>query len=386
MTTGTAGGAGVADGAEKIGAAAMLRGFVSSGLLGAAVACFVVGPVTGRTGLLAVGGGLVAAVVLLLVVRKAVRRGSTPPPAGPRRALARIESRRALSSESGDIPVEFVLTVAPDDAPAYRAKFTQDINLVDIPDYRPAGIVVVEYRPDRLWKVEIVTEPDAGWARRAREESVDSAPESTLATVPAEGCGFCLLMLVGLLLGAAAVVFAFRGDLFDDDGGSGPRPATVTSTSTTMSTVRITGDAMLVPGRMRAAAEALITLMGTDKATEVGIGEDMVSVAAPKASAPGLVDSFRFRDGKAEATGPHGTRQPDGPLIDLRALPYDRLLFLVVEAKATLGLTPDTWHISVRHAAGTGALEITVTVSDSYGGASLRADAEGNVVGRSPRR
>ncbi|WTW96307.1 hypothetical protein OG216_24360 [Streptomycetaceae bacterium NBC_01309] len=391
MTTssaGAAGGAGVADRTGGPGAAALLRGFVSGGLVGAAVACFVVGPVTDRMNLLAVGGGLIAANILLLALPRAVRRRSTPPRPGPQLALGRIESRRALSSESGDIPVEFVLTVAPDDAPAYRAKFTQAINLVDIPDYKPAGIVVVEYRPDQPWKVEIVTAPAAEWVRRAREEAVDSAPESTLAAPPAEGCGFCLLMLVGLLLGAAVVVFAFRGDLFDDDGTPNAAQSTTrtTSSSTTMGTVRITGDVMLMPGQMRGAAEQLIALMGTDKATELSIDEDFMSVAAPKPSDPGLVDSFRFRDGKAEATGPHGTRRPDEPLIDLRALPYDRMLFLVVEAKATLGLAPDTWHISFHRVAGTDALEIIVTVGDSYGGASLRADAEGNVVERSPRR
>ncbi|MGW0660268.1 hypothetical protein [Streptodolium elevatio] len=368
------------------GAAALLRGFLSGGLVGAALACFVVGPVTDRMNLLGFGAGLIAANVLLLAIPKAVRRRSAPARPGPRRALARIESRRALSSESGDIPVEFVLTVAPDDASAYRAKFTQSINLVDIPDYKPAGIVVVEYRPDQLWKVQIVTEPDAAWARRAREEAVDSAPASTLATMPTEGCGFCLLMLVGLLLGAAAVVFAFRGDLFDDDGTSGSPNVTSTTTSTTSSTVRITGDVMLMPGQMRGAAEQLIALMGTDKATELSIDEDFMSVAAPKPADPGLVDSFRFRDGKVEATGPHGTRRPDEPLIDLRALPYDRMLFLVVEAKAALGLTPETWHMSFHRAPDTGELEIIVTVGDSYGGASLRADAEGNVVERSPRR
>jgi hypothetical protein len=31
------------------------------------------------------------------------------------------------------------------DGPAYRAEVTQDINLVDLPDYRPRGILVVQY-------------------------------------------------------------------------------------------------------------------------------------------------------------------------------------------------------------------------------------------------
>lgn len=388
---GSAGSTGAADRTTLFGPAALARGFVLNAVVGAGLALMVVGPVIDRMVLLGVGAGMLAADALLVTVLRAMRRRSAPPGASPgqrqapRLALGRIESRRALSSESGDIPVEFVLTVAPDDAPAHRVKFTQDINLVDLGDYKSAGIVVVEYRPDQLWRAEIVTEPDAEWARRAREESVDSAPESALAKAPTEGCGACLVALVGLLLGAAVVVFAYRDELFDDDGG-GSRTTTVetTTSSTTMGATRITGEVMLLPGEMRKSAEKLIALMGTDKAVEFSIDEDYMSAAAPKPSDPGLVDSFRFRDGKAEATGPHGTRKPNDPLVDLQVLPYDQLMLLVLEAKSTLGVTSESWHISFTHNRS-GALEITVTISDSYGGASLRADAQGKVIERSPR-
>ncbi|WP_436785899.1 hypothetical protein [Yinghuangia sp. YIM S10712] len=372
---------------EKSGVGALARGFGSGAFIGAGLAGCVVAMVIGEWTPAAIGLGLIAANIVLVVVWQKYAARGRPPRPEPRLALARIESRRALSSEHADIPVEFVLTVAPDDAAGFRAKVTQDINLVDIPDYKPRTVIVVEYRPDRPWDVKIVTEPDDHWARRAETESIDSAPESAMATPAAEeGCGFCLVALAGLLIGAAIVVFAWRGDLFDDDEGPGST-TTTTVTGTSSTQVTITGEIMLMPGQMRGAVEELIALAGTDKAVSIGIDEDYVSVEAPKPTDPRLVDSFRFRDDKARTEGPSGTRSAsDEPLIDLRALPYERLPQLVIEAKATLGIAaPTSWHISFDHDPITGALEIGVSVRDDYGHASLTADAQGNVTERSPR-
>ncbi|KPI32537.1 hypothetical protein OV320_1748 [Actinobacteria bacterium OV320] len=51
--------------------------------------------------------------------------------------------------------MRFGLTVAPDDAPAHRVEITQHINLVELPVCRPHGILVVQYPPDRPWRVSI---------------------------------------------------------------------------------------------------------------------------------------------------------------------------------------------------------------------------------------
>lgn len=219
---------------EKPGPLVLARGTLISGLLGAGLACIVVGPVIDRQRVFFAGWLVcLTAVAVVPMFRKITNRPR------PRRvrpepviALARIESRRALSSEGGDIPIEFVLTVAPDDASAFRAKFDQHINLVDVPDYKPRGVVVVSYRPDRPWDVTIVTEPDEAWARRAATESVDSAPESTLIRPTAEdlGCATCLLSVAGFLAGAAVVIIAYRGPLFDDDKkADAPKPTVGTS-------------------------------------------------------------------------------------------------------------------------------------------------------------
>lgn len=371
-------------------------GTVVGAWLGAGVTCCVAALVLQDWLLLGVGAGLFAANIVFVVVSTLIssRGQEKPVPPEPVLALARIESRRAVSSEMADIPVEFVLTVAPDDDRAYRVKIRQDINLVDIPDYKPRGTIVVRYRPDRPWDVTIVTEPDGRWADRAASEAIDSAPEATLAEAPKEAVEgrSCLIAFVGLLIGAALVVFVLRGDLFDDDEAAG-RPPTNTSTpssgswSSSSSSVKITGEVMLLPGEMRRAAEELIALAGTDQAVAFTIDEAYMTLEAPKPSDQRLVDGFEFRDNEARTEGPSGTRSTDDePLIDLRALPYERLPELVAEAKTTLGLTaPTGWHIGFDRDSTTGALEIRVSVQDDYGSASLTADARGTVTDRSPR-
>ncbi|UGQ15171.1 hypothetical protein LO772_17320 [Yinghuangia sp. ASG 101] len=380
----------------KPGFGTYLRACASGGALGAGIACCVVAFVLEKWFLLAVGGGLITANVVLVVAwatyasrrergERAERGASTAPE--PVLALARIESRRAVSSESADIPVEFVLTVAPDDARAYRVKLTQSVNLVDIPDYKPRTTVVVRTRPDRPWDVTIVAEPDDDWVRRAAAEAVDSAPESTLVEAPGEDVegGVCLVVIVGLLLGAALVVLANRGDLFDDDTAPGRPPS---STSTTTTDVAVSEESMLAPGEMRRAAEELMALAGTGQAVRFSIDESSVTLEAPQPADPRLVDGFEFRDDEAQTEGPSGTRSTGGgtPLIDLRAIPYERLPELVAEAKASLGLTaPTGWHIAFDHDPRSGELVIRVSVLDDYGSASLTADAHGTVTHRSPR-
>jgi hypothetical protein len=279
------------------------------------------------------------------------------------------------------VPVEFVLTVAPDERSAYRVEMRQDINLVDIPDYRPRDVVVVRYRPDEPWDVEIVTEPTEAWARRAAAESVDSAPESALLAGPKDEGPFCLLGTLGLLLGAALVVLPFRADLFaavdespttsssssttttTTDGFSWP---TTSTTTTTTSTVRGTAssEAMLSDGEMRRAAESLVKGMRTSSAAELTIEEHVMAVR-----------------------GILGTAAAPGAAIDLNAVPYERLPGLVGVARTKLGITkPTSWRITFDAAPQTGALTIHVFVTDAEGAkASLEADAQARITARHPR-
>ncbi|MYS80694.1 hypothetical protein GTZ85_10835 [Streptomyces sp. SID5474] len=339
-------------------------------MIGFALACFVVGAILERWPVVAIGVGLCLLNVVVVGVAGRIQRARNPrSPALP--ALAVIESRRAIGGESANVPVEFVLTVAPDERPAYRVEMSQDINLVDIPDYRPRGVVVVEYRPDEPWDVKILTAPTGEWARRATTESVDSAPESALLAGPKEEGPFCLLATVGLLLGAAAVVLFFRADLFTKDDG----PTTSTSSSSTTTTVEshstststVTGtassDSMLDAGEMRRVADSLIAGMRTGNAGELTIDEHVMAVR-----------------------GILGAPPRPGPVIDLNALPYERLPALVREARTKLGVTdPTSWRIGFEPDAKTGVLTIRVTVTDAGGKASLEADAQGRITKRNPR-
>ncbi|MCZ4095198.1 MULTISPECIES: hypothetical protein [Streptomyces] len=355
-------------GPHRAGPVALVRGFLAAGVAGAAVACVVVGIVIGNVALWCVGGGLLVLTVVVMTVAGRLKRARTPPQE-KRRALAMIESRRATSGESADVPIRFVLTVAPDDRAAYRVEFSQPINLVDVPDYRPRGIVVVEYPADEPWAVRIITEPDQEWAARAAEALLDSAPESSLVKDPTKWGSCCLIGVAGILIGAAIVVLLFRAELFRDEGGDGVKSAgtgsssSSTTTSSSSTTTAQTSESMLQDGRMRRTADAMIAAH-SPMAVEFTIEDHRMS-------ARGV--------GPADATAAH-------PPIDLRTLPYERLPGLVHEARTTLGISDaGTWHIDVDHDPKTKALLIRVTVTDAHRSAFLLADALGRVTQRGGR-
>ncbi|UGQ12267.1 hypothetical protein LO772_01240 [Yinghuangia sp. ASG 101] len=157
----------------------------------------------------AVAGLVPFAVVWALLVIRSRRRDAASPPPAPRLALARIESRRATGSEGVDIPVRMDLTVAPDDAPAFRVDVTHTVNLVDLPDYRVGATIVVRYRPDTLWPVDIVDEPTTPWNDRAATEPLDTAPEHTRAKPPTIPGPEVLAATLLLATGATIMLLAF---------------------------------------------------------------------------------------------------------------------------------------------------------------------------------
>ncbi|WP_329129793.1 hypothetical protein OG552_04550 [Streptomyces sp. NBC_01476] len=368
--------------AGRAGPAAALRGFLAALATGAALAAVVVGIVIGNAALGCAGAGLLVATVVVAAVTGHRRRQGRPVPVRVT-ALAMIESRRAMDGESADVPIRFVLTVAPDDRAPYRVEFTQAINLVDIPDYRPRGIVVVEHPDDAPWDVRIVTRPDPEWERRAAGAALDSAPASALLTKPATEGSCCLVGVPGLLIGAAVVVLLFRADLFQHQDAAGPQKSPAasapsspsapssswswtssTGTVSSRTTVAETSDSLLADGELRRTAESVIKAAGTPTAVGFRAEEHRMSV--------------RW----AATAGSSDTQPP----FDLRSLPYERLPGLVRQARGGLGIdAPTGWRIDVDHDARTKALVLRVTVSDAQGSASLRADAQGRVIGRDPR-
>ncbi|WP_079199184.1 hypothetical protein [Streptomyces sp. CB02115] len=351
------------------GILAGLRLTVTSGVTGAAVAAVVVGVILERVPVFLSGGGVL--ILLILVGFVAGRRSPGPgDPPVTRTALARIEDLRATSGESADVPVDFRLTVAPDDRPAYRVNINEHINLVDIPVYRPRGTAVVEYRPDEPWEVRIVTRPTPEWSRRAEEAEIDSAPESTLVEKPGMSEGsWCMLVLFTFLAGAALVVLLFRGELFasgDDEASSSKRPPATSSASssrtfTTSTTVSGPSSSLLVLGRMRQTATDLEARVGTSDVTAIVIEERRMEIRG---------DSAR----------------PPGETVHLRMLPYELFPALVHEARTTLGVRdPKSWRIDVTPGASTGAgPRVRVTVTGKEGTARLDADATARILDRRP--
>ncbi|KOU56454.1 membrane protein [Streptomyces sp. MMG1533] len=350
---------------------ALARGFLTGGVVGTSLAALVVGGIIENAPLIVAGLVLPAAYGLLLFLAGMPRRGREAAVV-PRTALAMIESREAVGGETSDVPVRFELTVVPDDGPAYRVEITQDINLVDLPDYRPRGVVVVQYPPDRPWRVRIVKRPTPEWEDRAASARLDSVPGTARVAAPPEGCAFGFVVLLGLLLGAAAVVLLFRADLFDQDDTAKPPSAARPSVSSTSSTTVVVvssasgtvalgpGQSFLDKGELDRTLGSLTKGRDTRQALTVVVQERLLSVVF----------------------SPAGTQTPG---FDPRALPYDRFPALVEEATTTLGVrSPRTWQITADRL--TGSLIIRVAVTGAERTASLEADGQGKVVRRAPAR
>ncbi|MGW7547271.1 hypothetical protein ACWGKQ_40165 [Streptomyces sp. NPDC054770] len=347
---------------------ALVRRFLTGGVIGASLAALVVGIVIESAPLVVTGVALPVGYGLLVLLAGAPRRAREAAVA-PVTALAMIESLRAIGDESSDVTVRFDLTVAPDDGPAFRVVIAEGINLVELPDYRPRGVLVVQYPPDRPWRVRIVKRPTPEWEVRAAGARLDSAPGSTLVRKPSDGGGGAFLTLLGLLLGAAVVVLLFRTDL--SAGGDSARPPSsepsVSSSSTSSTTVVTSatgtvslgpGQSMLDKGELRRAVASLTGDETGRQALTVVVQERRLSVVF----APTGIQTGRF---------------------DLRSLPYDRIPDLVEKAGTTLGAgSPRTWQLTAERL--TGSLTIRVTVTGPDGMASLEADGHGTVVRRDP--
>ncbi|UOZ03833.1 DUF3592 domain-containing protein [Amycolatopsis sp. WQ 127309] len=325
-----------------------VRGFLTGAVIGVTVSAFVTGIIIENVPLILAGVGLPFAYGLLRFVAGMPRRAREAAVV-PRVALAKIESLRAGGTETGDVPVRFDLTIAPHGEPSFRAEACLDVNLVDLPGYRPGDVLVVAYPPDRPWKARIV-EPDAEWARRAAGATLASAPESTVARKPSTGAGPGFLVLLGLLVGAAVVVLQFRAELFApaaeaSEASSAAEPTSVTSSSGSATVTVGPGQSLADAGELRRAVDGLAQHADVAKVLTAVVEEHRLSVVF----------------------APTGVTVPS---FDLRALPVDRVPALVAKARSTLEVgAPQTWQVTVVPFAGAVTLRIVVTGPD--GSASL---------------
>ncbi|TCO64594.1 hypothetical protein [Actinocrispum wychmicini] len=351
------------------GPIALTRGFLTGCVSGVTLASLVAAPIIESVPLVIVGVGLPVVYSVLLFIGGIPRRAREA--AAPRTtALAKIESLRALGSDSGDMPVRFVVTVAPD-GPPFRAEITLNVNLVDLPTYKPGNILVVDYPTDRPWHARILTEPTPEWERRAANAVLESAPESALVKEPPKGGAFGTVVFIGVLIGAVAVLVLFRADLFGtttavaEPSAADPAPTTVTSTSSTTIT----------------SANGTVTLGSNQSFRDRGTLKDAVAALTRDRDGAQVISVIIQDRVMSVVFAPSGSPAPG---FDLRELPTDRIRPLVDEATVALGVTSPSWEVIMENM--TGSLTIRVVVTGRNGSASLEANRSGNVVRRNPLR
>lgn len=231
--------------------------------------------------------------------------------------------------------------------------------------------MVVQYPPDRPWRVRIVKRPTPEWEERAAGARLDSVPGPVLVGEPSYGGAVGLVALLGLLLAAAGVVLLFRADLFDQGTAAAPpssaeppvsSPPSSPSSSTTVTSASGTvtlgpNQSFLDQGELRKAVGSLTEDTDARAALTVVVQERLLSVVyAPTGS--------------------------QAPAFDPDSLPYDRFPALVDQAVGLGTGSPQTWQLTVERL--TGSLTIRVVVTGAEGTATLEADAQGKVVRRTP--
>jgi len=313
-------------------------GFLTGAVIGTALCAFIAGIVAESAPLLVAGLGIPVGYGVLVYLGGMPRRAREAAVV-PTVALARIESLHAGGTETGDLPVEFVLTVAPDGAPSFRAAATLSVNLVDLPSYRKGDVLVVGYPADRPWKVRILADPTPEWQRRAAEAVIEPAADSTLVHPPPEGCAAGVFALIGLLLGAGAVLWLFRAELFAPEPDvPAPPPESVSVTSSGSATVDVGPEQSLLDnGQLRRAVDALAQSTDVSQTLTVVVQEHRLTVVF----APTAVQVPRF---------------------DLHAMPADRIPGLVRKALRTLDVgTPQAWQVTVVPLPSPRTVHVTVT-------------------------
>ncbi|MFH9133935.1 hypothetical protein [Streptomyces sp. NPDC017524] len=345
----------------------LASGFLTAGVIGASLTAFIGGWMVESVPMF-VTGLLVPALYGLLFFLATLPRRASEAAFVPRTALAAIESLEAVRGETSDVPVRFDLSVVPDDAPAFRVEMWQDVNRVELTEYRPGGTVVVEYPPDRPWKTRIVRRPTPQWEERAAVARVVSVPGPVMRSETPDSSFSGFLNLFGLLLGVAAVLLLFRADLFDSyegDNGAAPKPSVSSSSSSSSATLvtSVTGTVAIGPGRsmldeseLRRAVESLTQTADKRHALTVVVQDRLLTVVFPPAG--------------VKVAG-----------FDPRSLPYERVAGLVEEARTTLNVdSPRSWQLTADSV--TGPLTLRVVVTGGGGTGMLEADGKGEVLRR----
>ncbi|UUV32885.1 hypothetical protein NQK81_05350 [Amycolatopsis roodepoortensis] len=321
----------------------LVRGFLTGIISGTTLCAFIAGIVIEYDPLIVTGVGLPIVYGILLHLAGAPRRAREAKIV-PVVALAKIESLRAGGTETGDIPVDFVFTVAPEGMATFRLKVAHHINLVDIPNYRPGDVLVVRYPPDRPWKAEVVERPSPSWERRAAEATIESAPESSLVQEPPEGCGFAALAILGFLFGAALVLFLFRVELFapEEPARAEETQSGVTTSSSGSATVDV-GRSLLGEGELSRVIDSLAQAADVSQVITAVVEDRRLTVVF----------------------APTGAQVPR---FDLRALKADRVPALVRRANETIDVgEPRTWQVTIVPFGTAVSTRVIVTGPDGSG-------------------
>ncbi|WP_399096273.1 protein kinase [Streptomyces sp. BBFR2] len=197
--------------------------------------------------------------------------------------------------------------------------------------------------------------------------------------------------VVSVLLSIGApLFFLVRSALHDAQGDTAERtPATAAPTPGADATGAPEHKNLLTPDGIRTAIAELKPVMGTSKATSFVVYPDSVSAQALVKGSTKRYDRYAYRGGDAAVRdGAGGTVMTGTVATDLESIDWDAVPKLLKRAEAELGVAEPTNRYLVLNPRSTllhTGPGISVYLSDDYGSAYLKADADGKVIEVSPQ-
>lgn len=143
---------------------------------------------------------------------------------------------------------------------------------------------------------------------------------------------------------------------------------------------------LLTPAAIRGVIESAKPVIGGTKVKNFTIYDKYASISAPTENDRRLYSDFSYRDGVTKKDERPGRTDRDDKTIDLAKVNWDALPALIAKADKDLGIeNPKSRYVIVDLGLIDRIPSLKVYVSDTYGGAYLRADLDGKVVKMYPR-
>ncbi|TQL79069.1 hypothetical protein FB566_4670 [Stackebrandtia endophytica] len=303
-------------------------------------------------------------------------------------ALARVDSVRRTGTTVNDRHLcELTLTVDPPGEDAYATSTRMLIDPIELATFQPGRVLTVARIKPGHPDVWIVRQPDAAWqnkmstdgpyipaAEHVRHQPSDPATAVAglggrqLISSGPKGRGLRIAAYLVLAIAGAAIIVVPNASEFQAVVEYGDA-----------------ADDFVFGPRQTEAVDALVAEVGSTEFVSLTFHDGFVTADAVSAPGAVTIDSFMFRWGSADRTGP-ATIQPEDPaeaIFDVTVLDASIIPALAEQARQLTGVAEPTSYLVIvdRDATfGSSELSIQISLNDDYYSGHVIFDAVGDVI------